>query len=275
MGDLHLDTTPTGGDGRYTITPSPDWNIWFLNGGYLSAIMLRAAGAEAQIRRPASIACHFLATGRLEPIELEVRTLFRGKRTESFHVTASQGGRAIVQAMVRTATETPGVEHNFVPMPEVPAPETLTSYSEIFADQPAAHSFWENFDGKPIDPERAKMDPEPRAPPLLEWHRYVSTGTFNDPFSEAARSLVLIDTLAWSAGQMAHGRIDYWGPNMDVNAYFYEERATDWLLTEIDSWIAKDGLVDTNSKVWASDGRLVATGKAQLMCLKRPPEWPQ
>ena len=59
MGDLERDTRLVGEKGRYTATLSRDWEIWGPNGGYLAAIALRAAGAEAAIQRPASFTGHF------------------------------------------------------------------------------------------------------------------------------------------------------------------------------------------------------------------------
>jgi hypothetical protein len=46
------------------------------------------------------------------------------------HVTITQGDRAIVQATVRTAAEAPGVEHNYLRMPEVPPSSQLKSFLE-------------------------------------------------------------------------------------------------------------------------------------------------
>src|SRR5688500_10807325 len=43
MGNLQEDTRVEGRDGRYTAKLSPDWDFWTPNGGYLSAIALRAA----------------------------------------------------------------------------------------------------------------------------------------------------------------------------------------------------------------------------------------
>ena len=46
MGDLDRDTAVVGDGGRYTATLSDDWEIWGPNGGYIAAILLRAAGAS-------------------------------------------------------------------------------------------------------------------------------------------------------------------------------------------------------------------------------------
>jgi acyl-CoA thioesterase II len=271
MGDLELDTRPRGGEGKYTIDISPDWRIWGPNGGYMAAIALRAAGMEATIDRPASIACHFLAMAKFEPAEIEVQTLQRGRRAESFHVTLRQEGRTVLQAMVRAAVPVEGVEHNYAPIPQVRQPEELLSYHEIFADEEPPVPFWYNIEGKPLDPERAKVEPEPRDPPLHEWHRFQPTATFSDPWVDACRLVIMADTFAWPAAAMPHRGRKYMAPNLDVVAWFHQPASHEgWLLCEHRSEIAMNGLVGTTSSVWTRDGRLVATGGAQLMCLPSP-----
>src|SRR3990172_4986910 len=118
MGDFDLDTRVEGGDGRYRAAISRHWEIWGPNGGYLAAIALRAAGQEARIARPASFACHFLSIPRFEPVDLQVTPAHRGRRAESIHVVMSQAGRPIVQGLLRTAAEGPGLEHDVAVMPE-------------------------------------------------------------------------------------------------------------------------------------------------------------
>ncbi|MCU1360752.1 MAG: hypothetical protein JWN99_2041, partial [Ilumatobacteraceae bacterium] len=49
MGDFQLDTAltagPADGGSSFTRVLSRDWEIWGPNGGYVGALMLRAAGA--------------------------------------------------------------------------------------------------------------------------------------------------------------------------------------------------------------------------------------
>src|SRR5262249_38784813 len=49
-----------GSAGPYRPRLSRDWEIWGPNGGYVAAIALRAAGVATALRRPASLAGHFL-----------------------------------------------------------------------------------------------------------------------------------------------------------------------------------------------------------------------
>ena len=98
MGDFEADTRVEGEPGgRYRAVLSRDWEIWGPNGGYVATIALRAAGREARIQRPASFAAHFLGVARFEPVDVEVRALHQGRRSESFHVSVRQAGRPILE----------------------------------------------------------------------------------------------------------------------------------------------------------------------------------
>ena len=75
MGDLGLDTTLSPLDGaradgvvRFGVDLSDDWRIWTLNGGYVAAVALRAAGAVTSFDRPASMSLQLLS-GAVAPTE--------------------------------------------------------------------------------------------------------------------------------------------------------------------------------------------------------------
>lgn len=278
MGDLEVDTRLSGGERRYTITLSRDWDIWGPNGGYMAAVALRAAGMEAKIKRPISIACHFLGVPRPEPVDVEVRAVQAGRRAESIHVVYSQNGRAMVQAIVRTAAQSPGVEHNFVRMPDVPPPAELKSFLDLWTGPVEEIPFWQNFDSRIIFPERIMDEQKPWPAELLEWYQFLPTKTFVDPFVDAARSVILMDTFAWPAASNPHRgpTREFQGINLDVVAWFYEPAPeSEWLLCDYDSPIATGGLVAGRGRVWSEDGRLIATGGAQVLCIPAQERGPQ
>ena len=141
MGRLDDNTRLEGQGGRYRATLSRDWEIWGPNGGYLAVIALRAAGAEARVRRPVSFAAHYLSVARFAPVDLEVTALHRGRRSESFRVSMRQEDRPVLEAIVRTAAELPGLVHDAALAPDVPGPDGLASSRELYGPEPS-FPFW-------------------------------------------------------------------------------------------------------------------------------------
>ncbi|MEE9606759.1 MAG: thioesterase family protein [Myxococcota bacterium] len=271
MGDFEVDTRVEGGDGRYGATLHGDWEIWGPNGGYLAAIALRAAGREARIARPAAFAGHFLTVARFAPVDLEVTALRRGRRSESLRVSIRQAGRPIFEALVRTAEAGPGLEHDRSRPPDVPDPEGLKGADELRTDSPR-YPFWNNLEARPVFPERFSEEPISRDPIWREWYRFRPRATFDDPFVDAGRSLLLIDTLSWPAACQPHPEAAFMAPNLDVTAWFHRADPTgEWLLADHECQVAEGGLMGTHGRVWSRDGRLLASGGAQLLCIPAAP----
>jgi acyl-CoA thioesterase len=56
-----------------------------------------------------------------------------------------------------------------------------------------------------------------------------------------------------------------------VGAWFHDDPAgSEWLLVEHQCPAAGGGLMGTVGRVWSRDGRLLASGGAQLYCVPRP-----
>lgn len=273
MGDFEKDTRVEGSAGRYRASLSEDWRIWGPNGGYLAAIALRAVGREAAIPRPASFHGHFLAVARFAEVALEVTPIRVGRRSESFRVQMSQEGKTIFEGLVRTAASSPGLEHDVATMPEVPGPEGLRSAAEIardygLEDRPR-YPFWQNLEARPLAPERFLEAPRPRAPEWRQWYRFRPRDTFDDPWTDAGRYLLLIDTLTWPAAVQPHEPAPaYSAPNLDVSAWFHRAAPGEpWLLADHRCDVAEAGLMGTTARIWSPAGRLLASGGAQLLCV--------
>lgn len=284
MGDFEADTRvepvpAEAGDAaaaaraaRYRAHLSQDWEIWGPNGGYLAAIALRAAGHEAAIPRPATFAAHFLRVGRFAPVEIEVEVLRRGRRSESLRVGVAQEGRPLLEALVRTAAEGPGLVHRFGGPPESPPPEELPEPAQLRPeDAGPPFPFWRNLDTRVCEPERFTErfgERRPRDPVWREWYRFRPRPTFDDPFVDAGRSLLILDTMSWPAACQPHPDPGFQAPNLDVAVWFHEAAPdSEWLLSDHVSPVAGGGLMGATGRVWSRDGRLLASGGAQLMCV--------
>jgi len=271
VGDFEADTRVDaldGSPGRYAARLSPDWEIWGPNGGYLAAIALRAAGAVASIPRPVCFSAHFLRVARFDPVDLEVRVLRAGRRSESLAVSLGQDGRPVLEALVRTASAGGGLEHDRTRMPDVARPESLPRAEDLSDRDGPVFPFWQNLEERPVDPERFLEAPTAREPVFRAWYRLRPRPTFDDPFVDAARALLLIDTLSWPAAVQPHPDSAWRAPNLDVTAWFHQTAPdSEWLLSDHVCELAAGGLMATHGRVWSADGRLLASGGAHLLCV--------
>lgn len=276
MGNLAEDTAVEGGDGRYTATFSKDWEIWGPNGGYVAAVLLRAAGAHSRFARPASLVCHYLGVADFDTVDIETTSLRTAKRAESVRVSITQQGKPIADGMVWCVDDDlEGLAHDAAPAPEVPEPSELKSMAELMAGQGQGgppFRFWMNFEERPPqwvpwEEWEKRTDFEHR---LTTWLRYAPESTFpDDPYVDAARSLILVDTFQWPAASRGYkpGTLTHQAPSLDLAISFHAlEPASEWLLVEATSPYAGDGLVGGRASVWSHDRKLLASGGQQMLC---------
>ena len=267
MGDLAGDTAVDAvADGLWRGRLSEDWNVWGPNGGYVASFCLRAAGAACGLARPATIACHYLAVAGFDEIDLHVAVLRRTRRTAAVRVHMTQGGSPIADATVwAVADGLDGYTWNDTAAPEGPGPDnTPRTHSR--------HAMGRNLDQRPIDvPSTDDLSVASGGPHQARtWMRFLPTATFEDPWIDACRLLILIDTWAWPAAisgvpEDTKGR--FLAPNLDVTARFHgDARSSPWLLADARAPVAGDGLIGAEVAVWTDDARLVASGGAQLLC---------
>jgi acyl-CoA thioesterase II len=271
MGDFAADTRVDGSEGTYTATLSRDWEIWGPNGGYLAAIALRAAGAGTPLRRPATLACQFLSVAEFGRVDLVVRVLRGSKRAAAVGVSMSQSGRPILEALAWVVDDgSRGLQHDVTRMPAVPPSAALKSYEELQPEGYPWFPFWGNMETREIN--RREDRSVPGEPIWQAWLRYRPAATFDDPFVDAARAVVLLDTMSWPAATQAHASpTGYVAPSLDVSVQFHQPAgASEWLLCDTRAPLAHGGLIGSQAQIWSEDGRLIATGTSQLLCRPNP-----
>lgn len=272
MGDLAADTAVEPlGDGRYRAMVSQDWEIWGPMGGYVASIALRAAGAESAQPTPAAFSCHFLGVAAFEPIDVEVHALREARTAASHRVSLTQGGRPILEALAWSIGDVEGLEHDETTAPEVPGPDGLPSLRDLFdPDDGPPFRFWDNLDAKPIEFEREWPPDGPRSARWQEWLQFEPTATFDDPWVDAARSVILVDLPSWPAANRPHAWKEppFTAPTLDLNVAFHQPtRDEPWLLCDGSAPLAAGGLFGWNAQIWSPSGRLHASGGGQ--CLYR------
>ena len=131
----------------------------------------------------------------------------RGRAAETLRVTMTQGERLIMDATVAVAADNDGLEHAFGTFPDVPQPEELPSRDELVAelDEPRpSFPFWDNFEVRPIDFRADWPPPGPEDPVVRQWQRFAPRATFDDPWVDVGRYLLLCDLPSWPAAMRHH-----------------------------------------------------------------------
>jgi acyl-CoA thioesterase-2 len=269
MGDFAADTALVGEAGRYRARLSQEWQVWGPLGGYVAAVALRAMGATSPLQRPASFSCLFLSVARFAEVEIEVTTLRRGKRSEALQLHMTQEGTPVLSALGWTIAEgSQGFEHEHVTPPSVPKPTELRSYAELADNYADWYPVWRTIDGRPC-----VWTEEPGPPVWHTWMRLFETPKLDDPFLEAARTLMWMDLMMWNAATPPHQPwpTTHLAPNLDLSVLFHDTAPDDeWLLCDAYAPRAKDGLVGCNGRVWSPGGRLLASGTSHLLCRPNP-----
>lgn len=272
MGDLASDTeVEPCGDGLYRATLSADWEIWGPMGGYVAACALRAAGASSAQPRPAAFSCHYLGVARFAPVDVRVEERRRGRTASAQRVEVTQDGRPILDAMVWSVGEVEGLEHDETQAPDVPGPDSLRSLRELLDDDAGPpFPFWDNLEAKPIEFETDWPPDGPRPARWQEWLRFTPTATFEDPWVDAARCVILVDLPSWPSAHRPHAwqQPPFMAPTLDLNVAFHRPtHDQDWLLCDGAAPLSTEGLFGWNARVWSRGGRLHASGGGQ--CLYR------
>jgi acyl-CoA thioesterase len=271
VGDLEEDTAVERvANGRYRAVISPDWALWGPVGGYVAAIALRAAGAHAGMPLPASFSCQYLSPARFGPVDLEVTCLRSTPNARSANVLMTQQGTAVMSALVWAITDDiRGPERQMSVRPDVPDPHQV---AEIVLDRRVASStaaaatatgtFWQNLEVRKLPPVR-----RPDGFQGHSWARFRPRAYFNDPWIDAGRELISIDSAIFPVIATALGGGRYAALSIDLYVAFHAPPpAEDYLLVTAHSTAAGAGLVAGTAQVRSADGTLTASGGSQLMC---------
>jgi acyl-CoA thioesterase-2 len=275
VGDLANDTeVRPSGDGTYEATLSADWEIWGPMGGYVAACALRAAGASTEQARPAAFSCHYLGVADFGRVDLRVEARRSGRTAASQRVEVTQGGRPILDAMVWSVGDVEGLEHDETSPPAVPDPDELPDIAELLPDDAAPpFPFWNNLEAKPLAFEAQWPPDGPRPARWQEWLRFTPTATFEDPWVDAARCVILVDLPSWPSAHRPHAwkQPPFTAPTLDLNVAFHRPTSgRDWLLCDGAAPLSTGGLFGWNARVWSTGGQLHASGGGQCLYRRLP-----
>jgi len=272
VGDLAEDTAIERiGHGRYRAAISSDWALWGPVGGYLAAIALRAAGAHSAMPLPASLSCQYLAPARFDVVDLEVDCLRTSRHAKSLTVLMRQHGTPVMSALVWTiADDIKGPERRLSCPPDVPAPEQVAEIvlnrnlaNNTATGATATGTFWQNLELRTVPVDQSQSE----GLRIHSWAKFRPRAYFNDPWVDACRELISIDTAIFPVIATALAGGKYVALSIDLYVAFHSPPpAEDYLLVTAQSTAAGAGLVSGTAQTRSVDGTLTASGGSQLMC---------
>ncbi len=246
-------------------------------GGQVLGQTLMAASLTVEDDRPVhSMHGYFLRPGDAnEPIQFAVERLRDGRSFTARRVHALQGDRPILSMIASFQAPGDGDDHQDA-MPDVPSPEELPTTADLLGhlDHPAAQ-YWSY--ARPIDvrhvekPIYLEADPEQRAHQAV-WMRTVAPMP-DDPVLHRAVLGYASDYTLLESVLRRHGRT--WATvgataSLDHAMWWHRPaRADEWLLYTQASPSAQSGRGLGAGRIFAQDGRLVATVAQEGMV--RPP----
>ena len=262
VSQLHDDTTlDDRGDGAFGIELSNRWMVPSgPNGGYLSAVLLRAAMVAAEGLTPRALHVHFLSGLPVGPGLIQTGVVRAGRSVTTVDVDLTAGERTIVGRASFGPTRD-GVEFSDVPRPAAPPPETLTTEPWPGDDEFSCHR---RYDMRYVEGAPGRFDHD-RAE-ALGWLRTID----HTPVDH-----LVVTALAdsWPPPIARRRSSGVGAPTMDLTIHFRDplhEPIDDFVLIHSRTRTAYDGFADLDTDVWSRDGRLLATARQLGLLVPRP-----
>jgi acyl-coenzyme A thioesterase PaaI-like protein len=224
-----------------------------LNGGYLMAVLLRAAVDASPYDHPVSTSAQFLRAPATGPAQVRLEPLKTGRTAAMTRATLIQDDIAYVEALVATATlagapagwtgEPPAVlppPGDCVRLPD-PKPESgmaLGARMELRFDPPTIGWLTGTPTGRPEARAYFRLA-EPQDP---------------DPYV-LAQAVDVLPPVVFSAGYRG------WAPTVELTWHLRAVPAPGWLTLIAQGRLIRDGWFDEDVEVWDAAGNLVAQSR--------------
>ena len=217
-----------------------------------------------------SIHCYFINPGDNDlEITYKVENIKDGKSFNTRRVVASQKGRDIFIMSASYQKYETGIEHQDI-MPNVARPESLSSFSDLFAEFAAKFNIQPRGIFAPNGPfifhPVEHYDPfNPRIRPARNHTWFKTNGSLSeDPLLHQTTLAYASDFNLLITALFPHGLSFFTTPmqiaSLDHAMWFHRPvRTDDWLLYVVESSNANNGRAFCTGKIYTKDGVLVAS----------------
>lgn len=229
----------------------PGWAIGGKpNGGYLLAILGRAACAVVDTEHPLAISGHYLRAPGAGPAEVRTEVIRNGRRASTSRATLWQNDKPCIDALVTSGSLEADAPIEWTePAPsDMPPPEDCVPTS-LARFQPELFEHCELV----LDPATSPFPTANGVPRLRFWFR------LRDGSEPSVSALIL----AVDAGLPTVFNLKKfgWAPTVELTVLLRGLPAPGWLLCESRTQILSGGWFDEDCVAWDSTGRLVAQSR--------------
>jgi hypothetical protein len=249
-------------EGRYGIDLDEGYAIGeALNGGYLMAVLGRAAVLESPHAHPVSTAAAFLRVAKAGPAEIVIDTIKTGRTAATARVSLVQDGRRAVESLITTGTLDADVEPDWSGEPPVPALPPLEECPDLRrGGEDRKGDFSDRVDMR-FDPSTMGwLDGQPSgSPEIRAWFQLTAAeDPVHEPELDAYVLAVAVDALPPVALNLgARG----WAPTVEMTWHMRAVPAPGPLALYGGGRLLTGGWFDEEVEVWDSAGRLVAQSR--------------
>lgn len=234
-------------------------------GGHISAQALLAAGLTAPGRRAHSVHTYFLRPGDASrPVEFEVVPLQQGRTFSARRVTARQDGEVLLEAMASFKNATADDTEYQPPMPDVAAPESLPAAPTHAAEDPEkvqGRGQWASlrwYQRRVVDAATG-----PPAPACFWWRP--DGDVPDDPGVHTALVAYLSAVTLTEPTFAARGGRLRANAQRDHSVWFHRPaQLSDWMLYDLSSPSAVDGIALASGRMYNRTGDLVCTVRQEM-----------
>jgi acyl-CoA thioesterase len=271
--DLDLE----GGDGRYTTSISPCWELAVVpQGGLVAALAVRGMERELDVAPQTLRTLTAMFAGQVAggPVEIDVQVLRRGRSMSQLSATVrNQGAEAGLTAIAAFGAPRRGFDFTELVMPDVAGPENVRGFRDPLPD---GIDF--EFDGPPLPfwEEIVEARPIIGRPPWEDfvegpaesaiWYRLDDPPRLPDGRLDPLGVVVVCDTMPSSVGQKLGPDSGRWfAPSVDYTLHLFQPARSEWLLAHHKARYAGDGYASVEAALWDPVGPTLVAYATQLM----------
>ena len=277
MGSPWSDFDLEGGDGRYSTSISPTWDLAVVpQGGAIAAAAVRAMAAELgepsqTLRTLTAMFAGQVANG---PVEITVRVLRRGRSMSQLSADVrNPGSQAGLTAIAAFGALRRGFEFTELVMPDVARADDVRGFRDPlpegveFEFDHAPRPFWDLIvEGRPVI-GRAPWEPFEEGPAeVATWYRFDEPPLDSDGRLDVVGPVVLCDTMPGSVGQKLGPQSGSWfAPSVDYTLHLFRSAHPGWLLAHQRARHAGDGYASVDTALWDPTGPALVAYATQVM----------